>query len=439
MNATIAAFMFPGLFVLVFAGIPVAYALAIVAAGAGYLVFGDIVFQQLYNGVYSAASNFVLAAIPLFVLMGAILERSGVAKRLFQAIQIWLGGLPGGLALATIAMAAVFAAASGIVGAVEILIGLMAIPAMRTYGYRNSLVAGTICAGGSLGTIVPPTVIAVIYASLAQLSIGQLFAAIMIPGLIMVVLFAAYVVGRCILYPQDGPPARGPEFELTLYQKLRVTAIGLAPALVLITSVLGSMLAGIASPTEAAAVGAAGALVLALLYGGFTFSAFREALVVTVRITAMILLIVAGGIMFTGVFAASGGSRMVMSMAQWFGGGELGVILFFLGVTFLLGFVLDWTSIVLICVPIFTPVIRSLGIDPIWFATMMLITLQTSYLTPPMASSIFYLKAIAPADMTYGDMCRGVVPFIVAQLITLGIVAAFPAVATWLPSRIVGF
>ncbi|MAR71443.1 MULTISPECIES: TRAP transporter large permease subunit [unclassified Halomonas] len=437
MDALVAGLMFPGLFLLIFLGIPIAYSLTLVSVAAGWYAFGPMIFQQLYGSVYSAATHYVLSSIPLFVLMGGILEKSGIARQLFDAIQLWIGRLPGGLALTTIAMAAIFAAASGVVGAVEIMIGLMAIPAMRAYGYRNSLMSGTICAGGSLGTIIPPTVIVVVYAALAQLSIGELFAAIILPGGLMVSLFALYILVRCALRPQDGPPAVEAT-PLPLGQKLVITAKALVPPLLLMFAVLGSLLMGIASPTEAAAVGVGGALLLAVMNGGISVQALGESLSLTVRITAMILLIVAGGTMFTGIFAVNGGGEMVAEIAEQLGG-PTGVILFFLGVTFLLGFVLDWTSIVLICVPIFTPVVKQLGIDPVWFATLVLVTIQTSYLTPPMASSIFYLKSIAPDDITYGQMCRGVLPFIAIQLVTLLAVALVPSLATWLPEQIVGF
>lgn len=439
MDVLIVALMFPGLFLLIFAGIPIAFSLMLVSVAAGWFSFGPIIFQQLYGSVYSASSNFVLSSIPLFVLMGAILEKSGIAKNLFDAIQMWIGRLPGGLALTTIAMAAVFAAASGVVGAVEIMIGLMAIPAMRAYKYNHSLIAGTICAGGSLGTIIPPTVIVVVYAALAQLSIGSLFAAIIFPGIIMLSLFGLYILGRCIIRPQDGPTTVNAELSIPMNEKLKVTFKALVPPLLLMFAVLGSLLGGIASPTEAAAVGVGGAFILAMLNGGVTLGAINESLSLTVRITSMILLIVAGGTMFTGIFAVNGGGDIVADLARSFGDGDASVIIFFLLVTFILGFVLDWTSIVLICIPIFTPVIRDMNIDPIWFATMVLVTIQTSYLTPPMASSIFYLKSIAPKEITYGQMCRGVLPFIAAQVITLAIVAFFPEVATWLPNKIVGF
>jgi len=439
MNPWIAGLMFPMLFLLIFAGLPVAFALTLTAAAAGWFAFGPSLFDQLYGGVYSAATNFILSAIPMFVLMGALLERSGIAARLFQTMQMWLGRLPGGLAVATIAMAAVFAASAGVVGAVEIMVGLMAIPAMQAYRYNNALIAGTVCAGGSLGTMIPPSVIAVMYASLAQISIGEVLAATVFPGVLMINLFLAYVILRCWLRPQDGPPMRAQDLPLPLARKLRLTVTSLLPALLLIVAVLGSLLSGMASPTEAAALGAFGALLLCLVYGELNVAVVRQALTLTVRISAMILLIVAAGAMFMGVFAANGGARLIQSaVADW----QLGVtatLALLLLIVFLLGFVLDWTANVLICVPLFTPMVRALGVDPVWFATLVIIVIQTSYLTPPMASSIFYLKSIAPPNMTYGQMCRGVVPFIAIQLLTLALVAAIPALATWLPSRIVGF
>lgn len=435
----LAAFMFPALFVLVLSGIPIAFSLAVVSAGAGLVAFGPNAFAQLYGSFYSAATNFILAAIPMFVLMGAILERSGIAERLFQVMQIWLGRLPGGLAVATIAMGAVFAAAAGVVGAVEVMIGMMAIPAMQRNRYDNSLIAGTICAGGSLGTMIPPSVIAVMYASLAQMSVGELLAGMMLPGLLMIALFIGFLIIQGIINPPEKVETEEQEPALPLAEKLKLTVTSLLPICALIFAVLGSLLAGIASPTEAASVGAVGALILCIAYGRFSLGMLGESLRITVRISAMILLIVAAGTMFMGAFAANGGARLIRDMVESAGFGDAGIIVFFLVIVLLLGFVLDWTANVLICVPLFTPFIRQAGVDPVWFGVMVIIVIQTSYLTPPMASSIFYLKSIAPPNMTYSQMCRGVVPFILLQLATLAIVALWPPIATWLPDQIVGF
>ncbi len=430
--------MFAALFVLVFIGIPVAFSLTIIAVAFGFMVFGDLIFLQLYGPLLQTASNFVLAAIPLFIFMGAVLERSGIAKRLFFALQIWLGGLPGGLALSTIAMCAIFAAASGVVGAVEIVVGLMAIPAMTKARYKNDLIAGTICAGGSLGTIIPPSVIVVVYASIAQLSIGQLFAASILPGVLMVSFFVGYVLFRSITKPDDAPPLPLEDRSMPMPEKLKITMTALLPPLVLIGLVLGSLLAGAASATEAAAVGAAGTVVLTLMFKELTLKMLMESLGVTLRITSMIMLIVAGGTMFTSIFAVTGGGDLVRDTVEMIGYGNAGIIAFFLLVVFFAGFVLDWVSIVLIFIPIFAPIVRNAGIDPIWFAMMVLVVIQTSYLTPPMAPSIFYLRSIAPRSMTYMQMYRGVLPFVGAQMLVLVVIILFPAIATWLPSVLVG-
>ena len=434
-----AALMFPALFALILLGLPIAFSLVIVSAGAGLVAFGSVSFIQLYGSFYSASTNFILSAIPMFILMGALLERSGTAERLFRVMNMWLGRLPGGLAVATVAMGAIFAAAAGVVGAVEVMIGMMAIPAMQRARYDNRLIAGTICAGGSLGTMIPPSVIAVMYASLAQMSVGKLMAGMMIPGLLMVGLFLIYIIIHGSLRPAPKVPEAMRDLDIPLGEKLMATVTILVPVLGLILLVLGSILAGIASPTEAAAVGATGALVLCIVNKRFSLKVLRESLEITVRISAMILLIVAAGTMFMGVFAANGGASLLRSAIEATDLGTTGMIIFFLLIVFVLGFVLDWTASVLILVPLFTPFIRAAGIDPIWFATMMLVVIQTGYLTPPMASSIFYLKSIAPKDMTYGQMCAGVVPIIGLQLVTLALVATFPALVTWLPSKIVGF
>ena len=430
--------MFPALFLLIFTGLPVAFSLIIVAVIGAFTVFGDLAILQLYGAVLSTSSNFILAAIPLFVFMGAILERTGIALRLFQGLQLWVGGAPGGLAIATVLMCATFAAASGVVGAVEIVVGLMAIPAMQKYKYNGGLIAGTICAGGALGTIIPPSIVVVVYASIAQLSIGKLFAASMIPGLLMVVFFILYIYIRAVIRPEDAPRVAMAESKLPLAEKLVITFKALVPPLALIFVVLGSLLAGAASPTEAAAVGSIGALLLAAMFRELNKKTLVAALGVTIRITAMIMLIVVGGTMFTSIFAVSGGGDLVRDMVSYFGFGSTGLIVFFLAIVFVAGFVLDWISIVLICIPIFTPFIKAAGIDPIWFAIMVMVVIQTSYLTPPMAPSIFYLRSIAPKSITYKHMYWGVMPFVLMQLLVLAVVAIWPQTATYLPDVLVG-
>lgn len=432
----IASLMFPALFLFIFLGFPVAFSLIAVAAVAGTFAFGDVLPRQLFGKLLEVASSYALAAIPLFVFMGAILERSGIAERLFETMRLWMGRLPGGLALATMAMAGIFAATTGIVGAVEIVIGLMAIPVMRNYAYDKGLISGTICAGGSLGTMIPPSVTIIIYGSVAQISIGQLFAGVLIPGVLMIGLFMAYIAIRCLLRPQDGPPMSKEEATVPFSVKLKATFSSFLPAVALITAVLGSILAGIASPTEAAAMGALGSLLLALCYGRLNFKMLYASLEQTVKINAMILFIVLGGQMFTSIFYLHGGGQMVSDIINFFALGPTGIIILMLTIVFALGFVLEWISIILIVLPIFNPITQAAGIDPLWFAVMMIIIMQTSYLTPPVAPAIFYLRSIAPREITYQDMFRGVVPFVAMQLLVLFIVAAFPATATYFASMV---
>jgi tripartite ATP-independent transporter DctM subunit len=431
----IPVWMFIALFIFVFAGIPVALSLIVVATGFGLMVFGDSLFLQLYGSILHTASNFTLSAIPLFILMGALLEQTGLALRLFKALQLWMGRFPGGLAVSTITMCAIFAAASGVVGAVEIVVGMMALPAMAKYKYDQSLMAGTVCAGGSLGTIIPPSIVVVVYSSMAQLSIGQLFAASLLPGLIMVVLFILYILIACRFNKKLGPASTEADM-VPLKEKMRVTLSAIIPPVLLITAVLGSLLLGIASPTEAAAVGAAGAALLSLAFRELTLSKFINALRTTIKITAMIMLIVMGGTMFTSIFAVAGGGWMITEWVDGLNIGPYGLIFLLMAVVFVAGFVLDWISVVLIFVPIFTPLVNAAGIDPIWFAVMFMVVIQTSYLTPPMAPSIFYLKSIAPKSMTYRHMYKGVMPFVLIQLLVLVIVVLIPSVATYLPGLI---
>jgi tripartite ATP-independent transporter DctM subunit len=432
----LAGLMFPCLFLLIFLGIPIAFALLTTAALFALPLFGDRVALQLYAGVTQTASNFVLSAVPPFVFMGFMLERSGIAEKLFEAMQMWLGRLPGGLALATMAMAGFIAATTGIVGAVEVLIGVMAIPAMLSYSYSRSLISGVICAGGSLGTMIPPSLVVVIYASVANLSIGQLFSAILLPGLLMVGCFFLYILVVCWLRPVLGPPIARRDLP-PIGRRLLVTLTALVPVVLLILAVLGAIMFGIASPTEAASVGALGTVLLTIAYGRFRWSVFGQTLRQTLIVNCMILLIVVGGSIFAGTFRIHGGNELVVGAVETFGLGGLGAVLLMLGIVFLAGFILDWVSIVLICLPIFIPIIDAAEIDPIWFAVLMIVVIQTSYLTPPMAPSIFYLRSIAPPEIGYMDMYRGVMPFVAIQVVCLLSVFIAPPLATWLPALLV--
>lgn len=431
--------MFPALFALIFSGFPIAFSLMGVAFAFGIYTFGDAVFFQFTQKIEEIASNFVLAAVPLFVFMGAMLERSGIAEQLFSAVHLWTRRLPGGLAIGTVIMCIIFAASTGVIGATETVVGLLAIPAMMKYQYSKSLISGTICAGGSLGTIIPPSVVVVVLGPIAQVSIGDLMVGMIFPGLILAGLYIVYIIGLCVLRPETAPIIDDGIEDPPFVEKVLLTVKALVPPLFMIFAVLGSIMLGWAAPTEAAGLGAAGAFLLTILYGKFSLKTFGEALVKTILVTSMIMFILLAGSLFTGVFVASGGMSIMRSMIGALELSPTMMLVIFLGLVFIAGFFLEWISILLIFVPIYMPFIRELGFEPIWFCMLILIMIQTSYLTPPMAPAIFYLRGVAPTEITLRHMYAGVVPFIVIQWIALAIVAAFPQTALWLPTQLLGF
>ncbi|MBN9443189.1 MAG: TRAP transporter large permease subunit [Bosea sp.] len=429
--------MFPALMLLIFLGFPVAFSMMLTALGFGLMRFGGTLVHQFAQRVDDVATNYVLGAIPLFIFMGSILERAGIAERLFDALYMWTRRMPGGLAVAALMMCTIFAAASGVVGATETLVGMLAIPAMMKRRYDPKLISGTICGGGSLGTIIPPSVPVVVLAPIATLPVGDLLAGILLPGLLMSSLFILYIVVVCAMKPELAPPETEPD-PRSLGEKLKFTATALVPPGILIFTVLGTLFMGLATPTEAAACGSFGVFLLAILYGRMSWSVLYQASIQTVSLTAMILAIVLAGSMFSGVFFASGGMAATQGILREFGLSPWSVMAIILFIAFLLGFIVDLISIVLILVPISMPLVKQFGIDPIWFSVIFLVMLQTSYLTPPMAPSIFYLKAIAPPEIRLKDMYWGVIPFICCQVIVLVLLLTFPQLATWMPRMMYG-
>ncbi|MBC6404849.1 MAG: TRAP transporter large permease subunit [Rhodospirillales bacterium] len=431
--------MFPVLFLLIFLGCPVAFALLGVAFAFGLFVFGDAVLFQFTQKIEDVASNFVLAAVPLFVFMGAMLERSGIAEQLFNAIHLWTRRMPGGLAVGTVIMCIIFAASTGVIGATETVVGLLAIPAMMRHNYAKPLISGTICAGGSLGTIIPPSVVVVVMGPIANVSIGDLMVGMVFPGLILSGLYILYIVTLCLLNPASAPRVPPSPDDPAFAEKVAITVKALFPPLAMIFAVLGSIMLGWAAPTEAAAIGAFGAFLLTLCYGKFSFATFKEALIKTLVVTSMIMFILLAGSLFTGVYVGAGGMRVMREAIQSLEVGPWGLLLIFLALVFLAGFFLEWISILLILVPIFMPFVLKSGFEPVWFCMLLLVMIQTSYLTPPMAPAIFYLRGVAPKSITLKHMYSGVLPFIAIQLVALAIVAAFPQTALWLPQQLLGF
>ncbi len=439
MGDYLALMMFPALLLALFLGFPVAFSMMGVALFFGLATFDMAVIFQFVQKIDAVASNFVLAAVPLFVFMGSMLERSGIAEKLFEAVHLWTRRLPGGLAIGTIVMCVIFAASTGVIGATETVVGLLAIPAMMRYAYDKGLISGTICAGGSLGTIIPPSVVVVILGPVADVSVGDLFVGMIFPGLIMASLYIVYILIRCTIDPKAGPVLPKSDDEPSLAEKVHITLVALAPPVAMIMAVLGSIMFGFAAPTEAAALGAFGSILLSVIYRKFNLSVLHEAVMTTLRVTCMIILILLGGNLFAGVFVASGGVMLAEELIEAANLTPWATLVVFLFICFLAGFVLDWISVLLIFIPVFIPIVRTMGYDPVWFCVMFLVVIQTSYLTPPMAPAIFYLRGISPPEITLRHMFRGVVPFIAIQIVSLIIVASFPQLVLWLPAQLLGF
>ena len=439
MGDHLALIMFPVLLLALFMGFPVAFSMMGVALVFGYVTFDTAVVFQFAQKVDAVASNFVLAAVPLFIFMGAMLERSGIAEKLFEAVHLWTRRLPGGLAVGTVVMCVIFAASSGVIGATETVVGLLAIPVMMRYAYDKGLISGTICAGGSLGTIIPPSVVVVVLGPVADVSVGDLFVGMVFPGLLMAGLYIAYILVRCTLDPRAGPRIPPSPDEPPLLARIHVTLVALAPPVAMITAVLGSIMFGLAAPTEAAALGALGSIILAILYRQFSLTVLNEAVLRTLKVTCMIFLILLGGNMFAGVFVGSGGIALAQDLIQQAQLTPWMTLAVFLFICFAAGFVLDWISVLLIFIPVFMPIVEAMGFDPVWFCVMFLVVIQTSYLTPPMAPAIFYLRGISPPEITLRHMFSGVVPFILLQLVCLAIVGYFPQMVLWLPAQLLGF
>ena len=455
----VAIFMFFAVIVVLLAGFPVAFslggvALIFAALGVAAGVFDAAFLGTMPNRIFGIMSNETLMAVPLFVFMGVTLERARIAENLLDNLSSLFGGLRGGLGISVTLVGMLLAASTGIVGATVVTMGLLSLPTMLRRGYDPAIATGTICASGTLGQIIPPSIILVLLGdvlssaySQAQLdqgifspdtvSVGDLFVGALIPGLGLVLLYILYIIGLAIVKPATmpaaheaadaAPPARIGEVLLAL----------LAP-LLLILAVLGSIIAGFATPTEAAGVGAVGALLLALFTGQFAIRRLVEVMQSTVRVSSMVFLILIGASVFSLVFRGYGGDHLVRNLLLNMPGGVVAAMFIVMLLMFLLGFVLDFIEITFVVVPIVGPILLAMGINPVWLGIMIAINLQTSFLTPPFGFALFYLRGVAPASVETTDIYRGVVPFVVIQLLALVLLALWPELATWLPEVVYG-
>lgn len=423
--------LFFAIFILILFGFPVAFTLGGISVLFGLLTFGTDFFYLLALRIYGTMNNYVLIAVPLFVYMGIMLEKSGLAASLLETMALLFGRFKGGLAISVIVVGAMLAASTGIVGATVITMGLISLPTMLKRGYSPELATGTIASAGTLGQIVPPSVVLVLLGSVLNVSVGDLFTAAIIPGIGLIICYLLYVIGIATLQPAVAPPM--PEEEIRIFREKgmfrRVLTAFLLPFL-LVAAVLGSIFTGVASPTEAAAVGALGATLLTLIQGKLSIDVIREVGRETTYLTCMVFIILAGATAFALVFRGMEGDRYLVRLIE---NADLSPMVFLaivMIVVFIAGFFIDFIEIIFIIVPVVAPIFSRMGIDLIWIGILLALNLQTSFLSPPFGFSLFYLKGVAPPAITTSHLYRGIIPYIIIQLIFLGLVIAFPEIVT---------
>ncbi|HDK27730.1 MAG TPA: TRAP transporter large permease subunit [Candidatus Atribacteria bacterium] len=429
--------MFGGLLIGVLTGFPLALPIGGVGIIAGYILFGPNAFDLIYSRIYDIITNYGMMAVPLFVFMGNMLEKSGIAEKLYDAFYVWFGKFRGGLAIVSILIGTIMAACVGIIAASITMLTLVALPSMMRRGYDKSLATGSICAGGSLGILIPPSIMLIVYGPAASISVGKLFMGAFMPGFLLSGLYMLYIGIRSYLQPQVAPAILSDEVEnLSFAKKTFMLLTSVGPVLLLVLSVMGSIYLGLASPTEAAAVGAAAATILTVVYGHFTWKVLRDVAIDTIKLTGMVLLIAGCSTAFVSVFLSAGGGDMVSNLILSIPGGRWMAFALIMLISFILGMFIDWIGIIFILVPILTPIIPKLGFDPLWFAMMIIVNLQMSFLTPPFAYAIFFLKGTAAPELGIetSDIIQGVIPFIALIAIGLVLMIIFPQIILWLPS-----
>jgi tripartite ATP-independent transporter DctM subunit len=422
---------FFALFVFLLLGLPLSFVLGGVSIVFIYFTWGPEAFYMVAAQTWGAMNKFTLVAIPLFIFMAMILERSGVANDLYDMMYLWFGPVRGGLAIGTVVICAIFAAMCGISGAAVVSMGTIALPSMLRRNYDKLLAVGCINSGGGWGILIPPSVIMILYALISGESVGKLFAGGVFPGLLLLVLVSGYIAIRCYFQPHLGP-ALSPEERGDWKRKLAAFRAVLLP-MIIVLLVLGSIIGGITTPTEAAAMGVLGALISALVYRQLTWKLVMESCIRTLRLTGMIMWILFGAYCFSAAYHGMGAPHFIEDLMQYIPGGPWGTIVFIQIVIFILAMVLDPAGIMMITVPIFLPFVKAHGFDPLWFGILFTINMEIGYMTPPFGFNLFYLKGIVPPSITMGDIYRSVIPFTIVESTGLAIVMIFPKIATWLP------
>ncbi len=428
------ALMFVVFSVLILAGYPIAFTIGGTALAFGLYGFGLDFFNLLPLRIWGIMTNFTLIAVTLFVFMGATLERSRLAEDLLETMGLVLGRLPGGLAISVVIVGTLLAASTGIVGATVTTMGLIALPTMLRRNYDKGLASGVICASGTLGQIIPPSIVLVLVGDILGVPVGDLFLGALIPGVSLAALYILYLLGVSFFRPQVAPPIpREERTAISSRELLRRIGKVLVPPLFLMVAVLGSIFFGIAAPTEAAAMGASGALLLSILGGRFNFKMLKEVMETTTRLTSMVFIILVGATAFGLTFRGLGGDILIHDMVNQLDLPNWAIFACIMGVVFLLGFFLDYIEIAFIHLPVIAPILSAMGFDPLWYGVLLGINLQTSFLTPPFGFALFYFRGVAPGQVTTGQIYRGIIPFVIIQIIGLMLVAFFPELSTWLP------
>jgi tripartite ATP-independent transporter DctM subunit len=425
------------LFVVVFAvtlltGLPLAFATGAVSVVFAVVLFGLPGLTLIVSRMFTLMGNYVLVSVPLFIFMACILERAGVAEAIFRAVHVWAGRMRGGLAVAVVISCALMAAMVGVIGAEIVTMGVVALPAMLGKNYKKDLALGCICAGGGLATLIPPSVVFIMYGLTAGVSICQLYMAGVIPGVLLASMYIVYIIVRCKLQPDMAPPASAADLAMPLREKLLLLRELILPGLVAF-SVLGSLYMGWATPTEAAGVGVAGAVIAAAWNRKLTWKGLRGAVEDTTRVTAMLYWLFFGSSALIGVYTLAGGTKLIQDAMTSLPVGPMGVILIMMGIWIVLGCFIDWIGILLLTAPIFVPVASQLGFDLVWLGVLFCLNMQISYVSPPFGPAAFYLKGVVPEHISLSDIFRSILPYIALQVLALGIVIAFPQVALWLP------
>ena len=434
MSIELLSFLFVAVFVLVLlTGLPLAFATGAVAVFFAVVLFGWPGLTLVVGRIYTLMGNYVLVSVPLFIFMACVLERAGIAEAIFRAAHVWSGRMPGGLAVAVIISCALMAAMVGVIGAEIVTMGVVALPAMLARGYNKELALGCICAGGGLATLIPPSVVFIMYGLTAGVSIGQLYMAGVIPGLMLAGLYIIYIVVRCRFRPDFAPPASEAELAIPLREKLALLKELILPGLVAF-SVLGSLYLGWATPTEAAGVGVLGALIAMWWNGKFGWDKLRKAAEDTAKVTVMLYWLFFGSSALIGVYTLAGGTKLIQDFMTGLPVGPIGVVILIQIIWIVLGCFIDWIGILLLTAPIFIPVVLALGFDPVWMGVLFCMNMQISYISPPFGPAAFYLKGVTPPGITLGDIFQSIWPYMGLQVIALGLVIAFPQIALWLPA-----